>query len=103
MDIDAGANLVMRREEIFARFLIAELRLVGQDRGELAFELLADIDDKRRTNVVIKRGINNLERTMWRNGDVNSCAFAGPDPWPLNSNFANPDRKQASYPSTEAV
>ena len=44
--LHARANLVVGREEVFARFLVAELRLVGQNRGELSLKLLADVDDK---------------------------------------------------------
>src|ERR1039458_8721702 len=60
----AGANLVARRKQGFARFLVAELRCIGQNRGKLSLELLANIHDKRRPNVVIKRRVNYLERTM---------------------------------------
>ncbi len=62
----ARANLVAGREQVFARLLVAELRFVRQNRGKLSLELLADIDDKRRPNVVIKRRVNNLEGTMRR-------------------------------------
>ena len=63
--IDAGANLVMRREEILAGLLIAELRLVRQDGRKFPFELLTDIDDEMRPNVVVQRRVNNLERPVW--------------------------------------
>src|SRR5580692_10283315 len=63
-----GANFVMGREQVFSGILIGELRFVGQDRGELALKLFADVDDKRGTNVVVKRGVNDLEGTMRRKG-----------------------------------
>src|ERR1035441_5938246 len=48
----------------WASSLAAELRCLGQNRGKLSLELLANIHDKRRPNVVIKRRVNYLERTM---------------------------------------
>jgi hypothetical protein len=62
--VHAGTDLLMGREEILACFLIAELRFVGKDGGKLFFELIADIDDECRPNVVIKGGVDNLERSM---------------------------------------
>ena len=62
--LDAGANLVMGREQIFARILIAELRFVGQNGRELPLKLFADVDDKRRPNVVIERRVDDLEWAM---------------------------------------
>ena len=44
--IDASTNFVMGREEVFAGFLIAELRFVGQDGGKFSFELIPDVDDE---------------------------------------------------------
>src|SRR5260370_26226611 len=61
----SGANLSLGREEILARLLVTELRLVREDRCELSLKLLADVHHKRRPNVVVERGVNNLERTMW--------------------------------------
>src|ERR1051326_4376336 len=62
--INAGADFLVGREQVLARVLVAELRFVSQDRGELTFELLADIDHKCRLNIVIKGSVNNLERTV---------------------------------------
>ena len=66
--LDARVDLVMGREQVFARILIAELRFVSQDGRELSFKLFADVDDKRRPNVVIKRSVNDLEGTMRSKG-----------------------------------
>src|SRR5215469_9029379 len=62
----ASSNLLLGREEVFAGFLVAELRFVGEDGGKLPFEMIADVDHKRWTNVVIKRGVDDFERSMWR-------------------------------------
>src|SRR5271165_1341060 len=62
--VNARANFLVSREEIFAGVLIAELRLVSHDRGELAFELLADVDDERGANIVVERSVDDLEGAM---------------------------------------
>src|SRR5258708_40061952 len=63
--VHARANLVVSREEILACFLIAELRLVSQDGGEFLLELPADVNHKRRTTIVIERGVDDFEGPVW--------------------------------------
>src|SRR5580658_8732804 len=63
---NASANFFLRGKDFAARILIGELRLVSHQRLEARFELVGDVDDKRRAYVAIKAGINNLEGTMSR-------------------------------------
>src|ERR1700739_32962 len=62
--LDAASDLRLRRKQIFARLLIAELCFIGEDRGKLAFECIADVDNKGRADVVVEGGVNDLERTV---------------------------------------
>src|SRR5215831_3183554 len=62
--VDPGANLVRGREEVLAGILIAELRLVGEDRGELRLELITDVDHECRPDIVVERGVDDLEGTV---------------------------------------
>src|SRR5256885_2096647 len=64
--IHARANLLLGGEKIFARLLITELRSVGHDGSELAFELVTDIDDKRGPDIVVKRRVDDLKRPVRR-------------------------------------
>ena len=64
--LDAGTNLIVGREQIFARSLIAELRFVRKDGSEFPLKLFADVNHKRGTNVVIQRSVEDFERTMRR-------------------------------------
>src|SRR5580658_6628731 len=75
--VDTRANLVVGGEDILAGFLIAELRLVGQDRRELLLELLADVDHKRGAHIVVKRGVDNFERTMRSERPILAAARTG--------------------------
>ncbi len=51
----------MGREDAFASFLIAELRLVRHHRLQPGFELFGDIDNKRGSDVVVERGVDDFE------------------------------------------
>src|SRR5258707_399315 len=59
--VDAGANLVVGREQVLARLLVAELRFVSQNGSKLPLKLLPDVDHKRGPHIVIKRSVDNLE------------------------------------------
>src|SRR5579864_4050332 len=62
--IDASADFVVSREQVFASFLIAKLRFVSEDGGKLSFKLLTDVDDEGGSNVVVERRVNDLERPV---------------------------------------
>ena len=59
-------NFIVSREQVLARFLIAELRFVGHNGSKLSFKLVTDIHYKRWPDVVIQGCVNNLERPMRR-------------------------------------
>src|SRR5579872_6486070 len=66
--LHAVSDGLMSREDFFTRFLIAELRFVGKNRRNLSFELITDIHDECRPNIVIKRGVDDFEWTVRRKG-----------------------------------
>ena len=68
--IEASTNFVMGREDVLTSFLIAELGFVGHQGGEFSVELFGDVDDERGSNVVVERGIDDLEGAMGREGSA---------------------------------
>src|SRR5450432_363932 len=68
--VEASANFVMGREDVLAGFLVAELRFVSHQGGKFSVELFRDVDDERGANVVVKRGVDDLEGAMGREGRV---------------------------------
>src|SRR6266581_4519113 len=77
--VEAGANLIVGREQILARLLVAELRLVCQDGSELPLKLLRNVDDKRGPHIIIKRRVDDLEWTMGRK--KSSAGVSPAVPW----------------------
>ena len=59
-----GADFLLRREDVLARFLIAELGLVSEDGSELLLKLIADVDDERWPNIVVERSVDDLKRPV---------------------------------------
>src|SRR5947209_19819791 len=64
------------REVAAASLLVMILRLVSKYRLHAGFELLSNIDNEAGAGIVIKRRINNLERTVRREGDFTQIAQA---------------------------
>src|SRR6185437_10559407 len=58
---DAGADFGASRKDIFAGFLVTELRLVGHERLEARFELVRDVHDKSGTDIVIQGRVDDFE------------------------------------------
>src|SRR6185437_1904429 len=61
---DAGTDFGASGKDIFAGFLVTELRLVGHERLEARFELIGDIYDKGRADIVIQGRVDNFEGAM---------------------------------------
>src|SRR5215471_1305802 len=59
-------DLGVSREVAAARLLIRELRFVGVDGFEARLKLCGNVHHERRADVVVKRGVNDLEGAMRR-------------------------------------
>src|SRR5215469_7817515 len=61
---DALTNLGVSREVAATGLLISKLRFVSIDGFQPGFELVSDVYDKCRPDVVVERCINDFERAM---------------------------------------
>src|ERR1700758_3188311 len=61
---DACTNFLLGWENVLASFMVSELRFIGEDGGEFLFKLLADVDHECRPDIVVKRRVDDLERSV---------------------------------------